>query len=233
MYYTIYETTNTINGMKYIGKHITKNINDSYLGSGIYLTNAIEKYGEANFNKKILFVFENENDMNSKERELVNEELIKNEKYYNISLGGYGGKTVLYEEHPMYEEVCSKISKAQKNRSKEMSDIVKDLHKDKKVGMYGKKQSDFQKESVSKRLKGVKKSPESVKKQNESLMKTINAEGYVHPNTGRKATDETLKRMSNAVRSRPKKTCEHCGTTLDPANYSRYHGDNCKSLINK
>lgn len=33
-YYTIYKTTNLINGKIYIGKHQTKDPYDSYLGSG-------------------------------------------------------------------------------------------------------------------------------------------------------------------------------------------------------
>jgi hypothetical protein len=227
MHYTIYETTNLVNGKKYIGKHITENLDDGYLGSGLYLKKSIKKYGKENFVKKTLFVFDNEETMNLKERELVNESVINNPNYYNISLGGQGGVTVLFENHPLYKEVCSKISEAQKSRSERMSEITKDLHKDKKVGMYGKKQSDLQKQTVSKRLKGVKKSPESVKKQNESLLKTIKADGYVHPNTGRKATDETLKRMSTATKNRPKRICGHCDKILDPANYAKYHGEKC------
>jgi len=119
MFYLIYETTNNINGKKYIGKHITSNINDEYLGSGIYLKKSIKKYGKENFSKKILYTFDNENDMLDKERELVNEELIENENYYNISLGGQGGVTVLYEGHPLYKQTCQKLSESHQKRKKE------------------------------------------------------------------------------------------------------------------
>lgn len=227
MYYTIYETTNKVTGKKYIGKHITEKLDDDYLGSGLYLKKSIKKYGRENFDKKILFVFDNENDMNRKEKELVNQKIIDDQNYYNISLGGQGGVTVLYENHPLYKKTCEKIKKVQKERSQEMSEIVKKLHKEKKVGMYGKKQSENQKRIVSEKLKGVKKNPESVKKQLAALRKTLDDPNFVHYNKGKKYDEERLKKMSEITKNRPKKLCPHCNRFLDVGNYARYHGDKC------
>lgn len=52
MVYLVYKTTNNINGKYYIGAHQTNNRNDGYLGSGVLLNKAIEKYG-VNKMKKI------------------------------------------------------------------------------------------------------------------------------------------------------------------------------------
>jgi hypothetical protein len=91
MFYIIYKITNTINRKIYIGKHQTKDLNDGYMGSGKHLKHSIDKYGIDNFKKEVLFIFENENDMNAKEAEIVNGEFVLREDTYNICVGGQGG----------------------------------------------------------------------------------------------------------------------------------------------
>lgn len=90
-YYLIYKTTNLVNGKIYIGKHETDNLNDGYLGSGKLLKRAIEKYGEENFKREILFECSTREEMNAKESELVNEEFLKRDDVYNLKQGGVGG----------------------------------------------------------------------------------------------------------------------------------------------
>lgn len=91
MFYTVYMITNKINGKIYIGKHQTKDLNDGYMGSGKCLRHAIIKYGIENFEKEILFQFDNESNMNAKEAELVTEEFCLREDTYNLCPGGKGG----------------------------------------------------------------------------------------------------------------------------------------------
>lgn len=91
MYYIIYKTTNNINNKIYIGKHKTADVNDSYLGSGKILKRAIKKYGIENFSKEILFVFDNEQEMNDKEAAIVTEDFINDNNVYNLCSGGRGG----------------------------------------------------------------------------------------------------------------------------------------------
>lgn len=105
MFYTIYKTTNLINGKIYIGKHKTQDLDDNYLGSGKVLTYAINKHGINNFTKEYLFIFDNEDDMNNKELELVNESFIKEDTNYNLKIGGDGGWDYVntkYPNSPMY-----------------------------------------------------------------------------------------------------------------------------------
>lgn len=91
MNYTVYRTTNKLNGMVYIGVHKTLDPNDDYLGSGKILKRAIQKFGIENFQKDVLFIFDTPEEAYSKEKELVNENLILSKMSYNLRLGGDGG----------------------------------------------------------------------------------------------------------------------------------------------
>lgn len=66
-------------------------MNDGYLGSGILLKRAIEKYGAENFKREILFECSSVEEMNAKEAELVNEDFLKRDDVYNLKEGGEGG----------------------------------------------------------------------------------------------------------------------------------------------
>ena len=57
--------------MFYIGTHRTEKLDDGYMGSGALIRREIKKYGVKNFIKEILFVFDLEEEMLAKEKELV------------------------------------------------------------------------------------------------------------------------------------------------------------------
>ena len=90
-HYLVYKTTCLLNGKIYIGQHQTYDIDDGYLGSGILIRRAIEKYGKENFKREILFECSTREEMNAKEAELVNEEFLKRNDVYNLKQGGEGG----------------------------------------------------------------------------------------------------------------------------------------------
>ncbi|MDX8383316.1 MAG: GIY-YIG nuclease family protein [Ghiorsea sp.] len=88
--FLIYKTTNMLNSKIYIGKHRTNNANDGYIGSGSALKRSIKTYGKHNFKREILHIFDNFDEMNNKESELVNEDFILREDTYNLITGGNG-----------------------------------------------------------------------------------------------------------------------------------------------
>jgi hypothetical protein len=93
MKYLIYKITNQINGRYYIGRHRTNDINDSYMGSGKGILNAVKKYGSENFTKEIIAESWNETNLWEIEKIIVNEEVVKDPKSYNMT---YGGKHYLH-----------------------------------------------------------------------------------------------------------------------------------------
>lgn len=88
--FIVYETTNKLNGRKYIGVHKCTDYNDVYLGSGKLIRYAIKKYGVGNFYRTILFVYDNPEDAYSKESELVTDQVVASDDWYNLVTGGGG-----------------------------------------------------------------------------------------------------------------------------------------------
>lgn len=70
-YFGIYKITNLLNGKMYIGKHITTNLDDGYMGSGILITRAVKKHGVENFRKEWIMFCEDEEEMNYMEMVFV------------------------------------------------------------------------------------------------------------------------------------------------------------------
>jgi len=94
----IYKITNLINGKVYIGAH--NGSNKYYFGSGILLEKAIKKYGKENFRKDILETFNTAKEAYAREREIVNQEIVDNPQFYNLTLGGRGFASG--KDNPMY-----------------------------------------------------------------------------------------------------------------------------------
>lgn len=70
-FYLLYKTTNIETGEHYIGVHMTKNLNDGYLGSGKRIQHAVEKYGFEKFHREVLEYCENVDDMYNKEAQVI------------------------------------------------------------------------------------------------------------------------------------------------------------------
>lgn len=126
----IYLITNILDGKIYIGKHSTDNLDDGYMGSGVALHRAYNKYGIEHFTKKILAYADTLEKLNWFERYYIKKYNAKSSKGYNLTNGGDGKvgcfiteetKKKLSESHkgkkfpnrkPMSEEQKCKISKA-------------------------------------------------------------------------------------------------------------------------
>lgn len=90
-HFIIYQIRNKLNGMIYVGKHMTEDLDDGYMGSGLRIRRAIEKYGIDNFEKTVLHECASEQEMDDMEAVIVNEDFISRDDVYNIIPGGLGG----------------------------------------------------------------------------------------------------------------------------------------------
>ncbi len=90
----IYITTNIVNGKKYIGKRKYDRNREwvRYIGSGVLLRKAVNKYGKASFNRIIIDKAFSLADLNEKEKFWIEfYDAIHNDSFYNIASGGDGG----------------------------------------------------------------------------------------------------------------------------------------------
>ena len=114
MYGFIYIKTINVNGKKYIGQKSYSQSNwKTYLGSGIYLNRAINKYGKENFSKEIIENCETKEILDEREKYWIDYyNAVESNDFYNIASGGEGGNTIAgYSEEQLkqYREYKSKL----------------------------------------------------------------------------------------------------------------------------
>jgi hypothetical protein len=119
----IYKTINLQNGKYYIGKHIGK-VDDDYLGSGIVLKQAIEKYGKESFQKEVLVICLTEEELDYWEKKIINLR-IQDPNCYNIAPGGEGGYTTKYFSDSEKRRIRQKASAAIKKYRQENPEEVR------------------------------------------------------------------------------------------------------------
>lgn len=148
------------------------------MGSGKYIRRVVKKYPLVSFVKEILFDFDNFDDMNNKEKELVpvNECFPNNPMSYNLVEGGSG---------QLSDDVKLRISKALKGKMAGENNP-----------MFGYKRSDEQRKHQSEVMKGRPVSDEFREKCR--IRNLING----NPMKGRHHSDEARKKMSSAIKQR-------------------------------
>lgn len=113
----IYITTNMINGKKYIGQKKYMKHWENYLGSGVILRNAINKYGRDNFKREIIEDCITKEDLDRKEKYWISfYDATNNKNFYNIALGGDGGNTTYGYTQNQKEIMKINRSKSAKNK---------------------------------------------------------------------------------------------------------------------
>jgi|TARA_R110000868_G_scaffold175911_1_gene413181 group I intron endonuclease len=211
--YNIYLITNLDNNKKYVG--LTKfSITERFyqhVKRGFLLTEAIKKYGEDKFFIELIEEVDTAGRAYELEQYYIKEYNTKVPYGYNLTDGGDG--IFGWEVTEEYRQECS--------------ERVKQLHKEKKVGMYGKNHSDETKRKMSVASKGKSKpwligrklSPESIEKLRQiNLGRVLSDEtrkkisenhhdvnGENNPMYGKNHSPETIEKLREKAKNRPKR----------------------------
>jgi hypothetical protein len=185
MYHFVYKTINPLTKEYYIGKHTTINLFDNYQGSGTWIDYCKRK--NINLITGIIDFCKNENTVLKLEEEII-EQNINDSLCKNIAYGGVGFKSG--HKNPNYS--IKRDDSFKKNISLKNSG--------KNHGMWGKKQTDYQKRRMKEIHTNKIVSLETRKKQSEAAK-------------GRIVSDETRKKISDFVKNnhpfKGKKRPEH------------------------
>ena len=111
--------------MKYIGKCIYDRKACSwktYLGSGLYIQRAIEKYGKENFYKIIIDEADNEDELKDIEEYYIDMfDAVKSKDFYNLKNSSIGGNTYGTDKNSdRYKKRIEKVSKATSGKNNPM-----------------------------------------------------------------------------------------------------------------
>jgi len=90
-FHVIYKTTHIASGKFYIGMHSTDNLNDGYMGSGKRIRYIINKYGKEACSFEILEYLSDRKSLAAREKDIINEDLLKMPLCINLKIGGTGG----------------------------------------------------------------------------------------------------------------------------------------------
>lgn len=164
-YYT-YKITllkGSLAGHYYYGQHRTDNLNDGYAGSGRKIKNYYKKYGKIEhqtYIKEIISFYNNENELNQAEKDLIGDKYKTDELCLNLIPGGTGkGRNKGYK-HSI--ETRQKMSISQKG--KHLSKETKEKLSKSRIGKFSGTRSEETRKKMSEAAKNRKPVSEETKK---------------------------------------------------------------------
>lgn len=219
----IYITTNKVNGKSYIGKKTfdENKLWINYLGSGTNLKRAIKKYGRENFERRIIVYAFTSKDLDELEKYYINKfNAVENDMFYNIASGGDGGNTLKGLSKEKLMDRNRKVSIGNKGKKVPDSVVAKIRATKIKNGTLKSNLSEEGLQRLREAAKNRKRTKEEIEKQlatkrkngnmclsEEAKLKISKAnsgekngmygkKGELHPNYGKKSSDETRKKIS-------------------------------------
>lgn len=154
MFGYIYKTTNLINNKIYIGMHKAIVFDTKYIGSGLYLKQAIKKYGRKNFVCELIDTANDIQELKQKEIFYIDKFNSRNLKIgYNIHRGGYGGSDKGRSLETLAKMSASLKGRKSWNEGKHLSEETKKKIAKSRLGKKGVSGTKGKKMSIESRLK--------------------------------------------------------------------------------
>jgi hypothetical protein len=160
---------------------------DGYLGSGLRLRYAKDKYGEENFELTPLKFFSTRTELVRYEKAILTKRFLNyyHDICYNVSEGGEGGNMIAGKCEDELNDLRRKLSECVRGEKNPMygKHISEETRKKLSLSMKGKGRSEETKEKISKSNKGKKRSDEF-----RNLMSKAKKGRHwrVNPDTGRR-----------------------------------------------
>ncbi|GJQ43816.1 MAG: hypothetical protein JETCAE03_33140 [Ignavibacteriaceae bacterium] len=194
----IYKITNTISGKFYIG--LDTKSRKEYLGSGIYIKRAIDKYGIENFKKEILEECETKEELCEREKFWIKKLNSKVPNGYNIADGGHGnnGKIFKGKNNPMYKKSLLSVWIKKYGLKKALE---KERERNKKHGKHQKNKEEC--------------------KYCHKIMNVGNLNEY-HNDNCKLAPNPKIRKQREKIK------CKYCERLISINLFDRWHNENCK-----
>ena len=206
--YYLYVKTHRITGLNYLG-YTSRKDPHKYPGSGTRWNLHLQKHGY-DYDTKILHRCISKSAIRvwglfySKLWSVVNSKKWANLKDENGDGGGcFGRVNGMYgKTHTLEEKIFQGLRASTRFKGKSYEEL------------YGKDKADLLKKKRSDNLKGKDNS------------------GSSNPMYGKKQTESSKELQSIRAKNRAKLECPHCNKFFAPSPLARYHGNNCKNLLN-
>jgi ferredoxin-like protein FixX len=228
MYHYIYKTVSE-SGLYYIGRHSTLNLDDEYLGSGIWIRKQKDK---KKLKKTILEYCDSFEELLEKERRYI-QECINDESNMNFndsSVGAATGKLNISHRLDVKEKLRKRMTEDNPMK-KGHSDEAKEKIRHSMVGelnhFFGKSHSQSIKKMIGEKNKGKVWTDEQKQNLSELRKKQFKNQkpSYL---VCVSHTEETKDKIRQSALNRKKIECPYCKMLCSPNTAKRWHYDNCK-----
>ena len=228
MYYFTYKVTHP-NGKYYVGRHETKDLEDGYFGSGVWVRDMKDT---SVLDREILEYFDNHEDLMEGERRLIKEHIDRpNNMNFNDNPVGFSSSNNPSKCPDRRKELSvmnmGDNNPMKKGHTEETKRKISLSTRGTNNPFYGRTHTEETKEKIRQKNTGRKHSEETKRLYSEQRKgkQTWNKGTKGQFSIGKEGRDK----ISQSWNNRETLTCEYCNKEgLYPHLYKRWHGVNCK-----